>query len=229
MSEDGLKKMIIAIDGPAGAGKSTIAKMVADKLGLKHIDTGAMYRALALKAMREGKDCTDGKVLIDLLSRSKIEIRADNRCSPAVILLDGEDVSGEIRLPEINHKVSQVAKVPEIRRELVKLQRELAAGGGVVMDGRDIGTIVLPGADIKIYLTASLEERVRRRYHELIQRGSPTSLAETKKQVVDRDRGDRERKTGPLRMAPDAFYLDTTGLTPGEITAKIVRLCDEGG
>lgn len=229
MRKNNPNSLVVAIDGPAGAGKSTIAKMVAAKLGLKYIDTGAMYRALTLKALTIGIDCDDAAGLMELLAQSKFEFPVANNVGSPAILLDGRDVSALIRLPEVSQKVSRVAMVPEVRRELVRIQREQAAGGGIVMDGRDIGTVVLPEADVKIFLTASLEERARRRYIELRRKGLPATLEQIKKEIAERDKLDQERKDSPLQAASDAICIDTTGFSPEEIVAQIIHLCAERG
>lgn len=205
-----MKKISVAIDGPAGAGKSTISKIVAQKLGFVYIDTGAMYRAVALYAISHGADTknTDGK-LVELLDEIDIDIVFSNGVQR--ILLNGRDVSEKIREPAVSIGSSNVAVVPEVRLKLVELQRQLAERGNVIMDGRDIGTYVLPDADIKIYLTASVEDRAKRRYKEMRQKGIPCDLEAVKKDIEYRDHNDSTRKFAPLRRADDAVLMDTTG------------------
>lgn len=212
--------MRIAIDGPASAGKSSAARGVAERLGLAYLDTGAMYRALALKAARTGVDPADGPALGELSRAASIVVRGE------AILLDGEDVSREIRSPEISALVSPVSAHPEVRSAMVAAQRELAArSGGVVLDGRDIGTHVLPDADVKVFLTASPGERARRRYLELLGRGYATTCDEVLADIERRDRFDSTRAASPLRAAPDAITIDTTGMTLTDVIARIMDEC----
>ncbi|MGI9952877.1 (d)CMP kinase [Moorellaceae bacterium AZ2] len=211
----------IAIDGPAGAGKSTVARQVAEKLGYLYIDTGAMYRALTWKALTQGLNLADEKALSDLAATTSLEFRILAPGATAVFC-DGQDVTREIRSPEVSQKVSQVAALPGVRRELVKHQRRMAAGGGVVMDGRDIGTHVLPEATYKFFLTASLEERARRRWQELVSQGKLVTMEQVREDIAERDRQDSQRAVAPLRPAPEAVIIDTTNLSPDEVTAHIL-------
>lgn len=217
--------MKIAIDGPAGAGKSTISKEVAKKLGIIYIDTGAMYRAIGLAAVRSGIDTKDAEGVKSVLD--KVDITISHSDGTQQIFLNGENVSEEIRLPEISVAASNVAVIPEVRLKLVELQRSLAERCDVIMDGRDIGTYVLPNAELKIFLTASVDERARRRYKELIEKGVKTDFDEVKADMEYRDQNDSGRDFAPLRAADDSITLDNTDITAQEAADEICRLAKE--
>ena len=211
-------KKIIAIDGPAGAGKSTVSKICAAKLDYTYIDTGAMYRAVALKCNAQG--VMGNEQLIEDAIKD-IDIRLD---SSARVFLDGREVTKEIRTPEVSRGASDVAKLGFVRKKLTELQREMAKGGSVIMDGRDIGTQVLPNADLKIFLTASVDERARRRFEELKTKNLAADFDKIKTEIILRDKQDSEREIAPLAQADDAILLDTTNLTIEQVVAEILRL-----
>lgn len=211
----------IAIDGPAGSGKSTTAKLVAKALGLLPIDTGAMYRAVALKVLREKIDPHDEEKVVEIAGKVNIEQKLEN--GEIHTYLDGEDVSTAIRTPEVNNTVSIISAYPGVRKKMVELQRKLAKAGGVVLEGRDIGTVVLPDADLKVYMIASLEERARRRLKELKEKGMDVSLEDVKQEILMRDEMDSKREYSPLKIPEDAFILDTTNLTVEEQVEKILK------
>jgi cytidylate kinase len=216
----------IAIDGPAGAGKSTIGALVAERLGYLFLDTGAMYRAIALEALKKGVDPEDAERLAQIARESRITIGPptvrDGRAYS--VLLDGADVTWDIRSPEVDSVVSQVARVPAVRETMVEQQRELARRGRVVMVGRDIGTVVLPDAECKIFLTASAAERAKRREEELRSRGQVRPRQELLQEILRRDRMDSERKVAPLRAADDAIVVQTDGLTVGQALDKVLAI-----
>jgi CMP/dCMP kinase len=221
-----MKKLLsIAIDGPAGAGKSTVAKQVAERLSFIYIDTGAMYRALTYKALTTGTDLNDGTDLEALLHSTDIELVITE--GGQAVILDGKDVSKEIRTSEVTNNVSFVARQPEVRTEMVKRQQLLAESGGVVMDGRDIGTHVMPKAELKIFLIASVEERARRRYEENMSKGFESDFEQLKSEIALRDKRDSEREAAPLRKAEDAIELDTTSMTIEEVVSSILHYAKE--
>lgn len=205
------RELIVAIDGPSGAGKSTLGKLLARRLGYMNLDTGAMYRTVALAAARKGIDPADSKALGRLCRKLRIEFVRDD--GGERVLLDGEDVSEAIRTPEISRLTSAIAACPEVRRALVVLQREIGGRGGVVLEGRDIGTVVFPEAEAKFFLLATAEERGRRRYEELKARGVPVSLEQTIAEVEARDSADSGREHAPLTQAADAVVVDSTALS----------------
>ncbi len=211
----------VAIDGTSGSGKSTTAKLVAKKLGLIPVDTGAMYRAITLKALRSGVSVHDEAAVVRMAEETEI----DQRVIDGVIhtYLDGEDVSSEIRTPEVSKWVSVVSAYPGVRRRLVELQRKIAERGGVVLEGRDIGTVVLPDADFKFFMVASLEERARRRVNELREKGIHVEFEDVLKELKMRDTLDSSRKDSPLRKAPDAILIDTSNLTIDEQVELIIN------
>jgi len=217
------KPLIVAIDGPAGAGKSTLARRLASKLGFVYIDTGAMYRAVALWAVRAGVDLSDAHKLEQLARAANIEFQAGS----AQILLNGEDVTEAIRAPELSDAASRVSTFAGVRRALVEKQRALAATSSVVMEGRDIGTVVFPDAEVKIFLDARPEERAVRRARELKEKGLTVSQEEIARQIAERDARDRTRKQAPLMQAPDAIYLDSTSLSLDEVEEYVLRLVRE--
>ncbi len=217
-------KNIIAIDGPAGAGKSTIAKSLAQELAYLYIDTGAMYRAVAYQALQSGVALTDAGRLAQIAAGAQIDMRLEDGQNN--IFLNGREVTAEIRLPQVSAAASPVSAVAAVREQMVPKQRELAARGRVVLDGRDIGTVVLPQADCKIYLTASLDERAERRYKELLTKGLPADLAEVRRDIEERDYRDTHREASPLRQAEDAVYLDTTGLSIEQVLQKVRALAE---
>jgi len=222
-----LNRIKIAIDGPAGAGKSTLARLLGEKLGIPYIDTGAIYRALALKAYRMGISEDDEENLAKLARDLKIEFKRDDRGMR--VYLDGEDVSEAIRTPEITRLSSPVSKHPKVREALLELQRKLAENGGV-MEGRDIGTVILPDADVKIFLTASAKVRALRRYLELKEKGYEVNLEDLEKEIEERDRRDSTRSVAPLRMAEDAILLNTDNLTIEEMVGEALRIiCEKCG
>lgn len=192
-----VKEIQIAIDGPAAAGKSTVAKLVAKKLSYLYIDTGAMYRALTYKALKLGADLEDEQALAEILNNTNIELIQGNAAQH--VLLDGTDVTDEIRSHEVTKHVSTVSKHPLVRKEMVERQRELAQKGGIVMDGRDIGTHVLPNAEVKIFLVATVEERAKRRHQENLAKGFESDLAQLMKEIALRDKMDSEREASPLK------------------------------
>jgi len=213
----------IAIDGPAGAGKSTIAKILSKSLGITYLDTGAMYRTVALKAIREGINTRDEASLEKLVS--DIDIKIEYHEDEQHIFLDGEDVSGLIRTPEVSKGASDVSAVKAVRIRMVELQREIAAGQSVVMDGRDIGTFVLPDAKYKFFLNASLEERARRRYKEQIEKGiKDITLEDVMRDIEYRDKNDSSRDFAPLAKAEDAIEIDTTDMTVQQVVEKILSI-----
>lgn len=216
-----MKKINVAIDGPAGAGKSSISKAVAAKLGCIYVDTGAMYRACALYAIENGIKI-DADSLAPHLDDIKVEIKYNS--DGQRIFLNGKDVSSRIREADVSIGASDIAVIPSVRLKLVDLQREMADKNSVVMDGRDIGTYVLPNAEVKIFLTASIDERARRRFAELEQKGTVTDFESVKTDMAYRDKNDSEREFAPLRQAEDAVLLDTTKLSFDEVVNKVLEI-----
>ena len=215
----------IAIDGPAGAGKSTIAKKAAADLGFIYVDTGAMYRALALYFIRNGIDGADEEAIKNALTQISVTLQYSGGTQQ--VLLNGENVSDLIRTEEVSRMTSVTSALGCVREKLLSLQQDMTAAHDVIMDGRDIGTNVLPNADIKIYLTASVAERARRRYLEQKQKGGTSSLEEIEKDIIERDTRDKNRAIAPLRRAEDAVYLDTSDMNIDEVAAEIERLYRE--
>ncbi len=220
------QKMQITIDGPAGAGKSTVAKRIAKQLRLFYVDTGAMYRAIAYKALQSKIRLEDEHSVSHLAKTTEVIL---DHSAEGTVWCDGENVTQAIRNPEVSRAVSTVAAYLGVRERLVELQRREAERGGVVMDGRDIGTHVLPDASLKIFLTASLTERANRRWLELVKAGKEVLLEEVSHDMQKRDQQDTEREVSPLEPAHDAVILDTTGLSVEEIVAKIVAMAQEDG
>ena len=217
-----MKNLVVAIDGPAGAGKSTVAQLAARKLGCTYIDTGAMYRAVAWKTLQRKQPVTD-ELILDVVKDVHVELAYVE--GKTTVSVDGTDVTGEIRTPEVTAIVSQVAALGPVRSRMVELQRRMAAKGSVLMDGRDIATSVLPDANVKIFLTASIEERARRRFKELQAKGYDVSLEELQKDIAARDKADSERETSPLVQAPDAELLDTSNMGIDEVVQAIIDRC----
>jgi cytidylate kinase len=219
------KRIIIAIDGPVGSGKSTVARRVAELLGYTHLDSGAMYRAVALKAKRQGITLDDAPAVSLLAALTRIELVPGENGTR--VRVDGEDVTAEIRSPEMSQAASQVARVEGVRQPLVELQQRMGSAGGIVMEGRDIGTVVFPQAKLKIYLDASTEERARRRLAEHRERGVEMSFEQMVEEVRARDARDKGRNVSPLRQAADSVYVDCTAMDAEETARLIVMLARE--
>ncbi|MCK9604541.1 MAG: (d)CMP kinase [Candidatus Omnitrophica bacterium] len=219
--------MIIAVDGPAGAGKSTVSKILAQRLGFLYIDTGAMYRALTLKALEDNTDLKDEEKVIELVSSISIDL-INNPDGSLKVLLDGRDVSRLIREPRITKSVSDIAKIKGVREKMLILQRGLGLKNNAVLDGRDIGTVVFPNADKKFYIDANFKERVRRRYKELKEMGQEVTEEDIDKDLRNRDTIDSTRKIAPLRKADDAVLIDTTDMTIEEVANKMFEIIDNG-
>ncbi len=216
------RRPCIAIDGPVAAGKSTIARMVAAKLGFTYIDSGAMYRALAWAAIERQIDTSEAAAVVALLGRLRITL-APQPGGANLAYVEDEDVTGEIRTQQIGDLASRLSEIPEVRARMVALQQEMARNGGVVMEGRDIQTVVLPDAEVKIFLTAPAEERAERRRLELKQRGYAASYDEVLAEIKGRDTRDTTREHSPLRAAPDAVHIDTGGLTIGQVAERVLE------
>lgn len=213
---------VVAIDGPSGSGKSTLARGLATRLGFIHIDTGAMYRVVGLRAAEVGVGIRDDEALGRLCDR--LAIRFDRRDGQVRVLEGGRDVTDDIRRPEVSRLASDVSTNPSVRRALVEMQRAMGCEGGVVLDGRDIGTVVFPDAEVKIYLDAEVDERARRRTAELAERGTPEDPRATLAAMIERDRQDSTRSEAPLRPAPDAVHFDSTRLDADTVLARAIEL-----
>lgn len=211
---------VVAIDGPAGTGKGTITKIIAKKLGLTNIDTGAMYRSIALKALRQGITSLEEKEKLIQIAKN-IDIKIQEKDENLQVLVDGEDVTNEIRSKEVTAFVSPVSSIPEIREIMVDLQRKMAENTDVIMEGRDITTVVFPNADVKIYLDADVEERAKRRYEENIAKGMNTTFEEILETVKARDYNDMHKEVGALKIAEDAIVIDTTHMTIEEVRKRV--------
>lgn len=212
--------MIIAIDGPSGAGKSTLAKRLAKQLGFIYLDTGAMYRALALKVLREGIDLSDDALLAEVVSSTDIDLREN--AGRLEVLLDGRDVAGEIRTPEVSQMASRISASKSVRARMLELQQAVGQRGSLVAEGRDIGTVIFPEAEVKVFLDASARERARRRYQELKAAGREVDFDATLKEMEERDRRDSERALAPLRRADDAMVIDSSDLDADAVAAMVL-------
>jgi cytidylate kinase len=211
-----MRHLVIAIDGPSGAGKGTVARSIASELGYRHVDSGAMYRAVGWKALHDGLALDDEAAVGRLAAGARIEIDGTG------VSIDGEDVTRAIRTPEIDRAAAAVARLPRVRETLVDRQRRLGEGGGIVMEGRDIGTVVFPRADVKLYLDASPEERARRRATDPAHSGGPSAVAEVATALTARDEIDRTRTASPLYAAPDAVVIDTTGKSVQQVVIEVM-------
>lgn len=221
----GAKRIVIAIDGPSGSGKSTVARAVADGLGYLYIDSGAMYRVVALRVQEEGIAPEEGARVAECAAR--LTIKLEKRAQSIRVLVGDRDVTDAIRQPQVAQAASVVAAIPAVRALLVAQQQQMGAGGGIVMEGRDIGSVVFPRAELKIFLDASSEERARRRHQEQAEQGIESSSEKTQAEIRQRDQRDRERQVSPLVQAPDAVYLDATSLSAGEVADVIVCLAQK--
>lgn len=213
-----MRPLIIAIDGPSGAGKGTVARAIARELGYRHVDSGAMYRAVGWQAMREHGPFDDEAAVARLAERSNIELTSTSVC------IDGRDITKDIRTPEIDRAATAVARLPRVRAVLVERQRRLGVNGAIVMEGRDIGTVVFPQADVKIYLDAAPEERARRRATDPAHTGVPAAVSEVATMLTQRDEQDRTRTASPLYAAPDAHVIDTTGKSVDDVVREVMRV-----
>ena len=218
-----MKAIVIAIDGPSGAGKGTVARAIAETLGYRHIDSGAMYRAIAWKSLRDGVALDDEEAVARTADGSQIEMIG------ARTTIDGEDVTRAIRTPEIDRAAASVARLPKVRQILVARQRRLGDAGGIVMEGRDIGTVVFPDADVKIYLDASADERARRRANDPAHSGVPAQVSDVATLLSERDRLDQTRTASPLYAAPDARFVDTTGKDVEDVVQEVMEIVNEKG
>ncbi|MDZ4347528.1 MAG: (d)CMP kinase [Candidatus Binatia bacterium] len=213
--------MIVAIDGPSGAGKSTLARRVAREFGFMYLDTGALYRALGLKVLRQGAEVADDAHMAQLVESTDIDLKEqDGRLE---VFLDGEEVSALIRTPEVSQMASKVSALKAVRQGLLEIQRALGRRGSVVAEGRDIGTVVFPEAEVKIFLDASVKERARRRSEELRAAGRPVGLEETQREMEERDRRDSERELAPLRKADDAMAIDSSSLGAEAVAQRVIK------
>ena len=212
--------LVIAIDGPSGAGKSTLAKRLARELDFTYLDTGAMYRALALKVLRRSIDLADDDRLAELVGTTEIDLKEEG--GRLVVLLDGEDVASQIRTPEVSQMASKVSALRMVRARMLELQREVGRRGSVVAEGRDIGTVIFHDAAVKIFLDASIAERARRRWQELRASGRLVDLQETQREIEERDRRDSERDVAPLRQAEDALLIDSSAVSADEVAAMVL-------
>ncbi len=221
------KVFAVAIDGPAGAGKSTIAKELSKKLGVIYVDTGAMYRAMALFLIRQGIKSSETEEISKKCEEADISISFEN--GQQVVTLNGENVNGLIRTEEVGNMASASSPNPDVRKKLVALQRKLASEKSVVMDGRDIGTVVLPNAKVKIYLTASSAVRAKRRYDELTAKGESCDIEKIEADIIERDHRDMTREISPLRQADDAVLVDTSDMSIAEVQERLLSICREKG
>ncbi|MBP6965633.1 MAG: (d)CMP kinase [Armatimonadetes bacterium] len=218
------RQLSIAIDGPAGSGKTTIAREVARRLGYKYIDTGAMYRAAAWKSLELGIPLEDEKRIVQMVERMDIRFEVGDGSR---ILADGQDVSTAIRTPEVTRLSSPISAIPGVRRRLVALQKKMGGEGGCVMEGRDIGSVVMPHAEVKVFLTASVEERARRRYAEMLHSGMHADLVTLRGEIEERDQRDSTRAHSPLTRVPDAVEIATDGITIEQVVEMVMSLCRE--